>query len=134
MSRENVEMARRGYEAFNRGDIDGAVADFAPDFEYVVAGELPGFGGVARGPEGFTRFMETFWREFGDSPQIEVHELIDAGDQVFASTTLRGRGKQSGAETSMDIWVIWTARDGMVVSAREFTSRDEALEAAGLSD
>jgi len=133
MSEENVEMARRGYDAFSRGDIDGAVADFAPDFEYIPGGVLPGFGGVARGPEGFRRLIETFWREFDDF-ELQVHELIDAGDQVFASITLRGRGKQSGAETSWDQWVIWTARDGMVVSAREFTSRAEALEGAGLSE
>jgi ketosteroid isomerase-like protein len=133
MSEENVEMARRGYEAFNRRDIDAAVADFAPDFEYFPAGALPGFGEVAHGPEGFRRFVETFWREF-DEPNIEVHELIDAGDQVVASTTMRGRGKQSGAETSLDIWVLWTARNGAVVRGQEFTSRAEALEAAGLSE
>jgi ketosteroid isomerase-like protein len=134
MSEANVEMARRGYEAFNRGDIDGAVADFAPDFEYVVAaGGLPGFGEVARGREGFRRFVETFWREF-DKPNLEVHELIDAGDQVVVSTTMRGRGKHSGAETSLDLWVVWTERNGAVVRAQEFESKAEALEAAGLSE
>ena len=35
MSQENVEIMRRAYAAFNRGDIDGMVADVAPDFEYV---------------------------------------------------------------------------------------------------
>ena len=39
MSEENVEMARRGYEAFNRGDLEGMVATFAPNFEYVTTGE-----------------------------------------------------------------------------------------------
>ena len=31
MSQENVEIVRRGYEAYNPGDLDGAVSDFAPD-------------------------------------------------------------------------------------------------------
>ncbi len=31
MSQENVEAVRRAFEAFNRGDRDAAVADFAPD-------------------------------------------------------------------------------------------------------
>ena len=52
MSQENVEMARRAYEAFNRGDLDGMVADFAPEFEYVPAEMVPGFGGEPTGPEG----------------------------------------------------------------------------------
>jgi ketosteroid isomerase-like protein len=33
MSKENVEIVRRAFEAYNRGDIEGAVADFAPDCE-----------------------------------------------------------------------------------------------------
>jgi hypothetical protein len=33
MSEENVEIVRSGYAAFNRGDIDAAFKDFAPDFE-----------------------------------------------------------------------------------------------------
>ncbi|HEY6670999.1 MAG TPA: hypothetical protein VIZ91_00715 [Solirubrobacterales bacterium] len=41
MSEENVEIARRGYEAFNKGDPDGMVVNFAPNFEYVTTGESP---------------------------------------------------------------------------------------------
>src|SRR6476620_4330104 len=33
MSQDNVEMARRSYEAWHRGDVDAAFEDFAPDFE-----------------------------------------------------------------------------------------------------
>jgi ketosteroid isomerase-like protein len=49
MSEENVEVVRRGYEALNRGDFDGMVADFAPTFEYVATGAIPGFASVYRG-------------------------------------------------------------------------------------
>jgi ketosteroid isomerase-like protein len=38
MSEENVEIVRRGYEAFSRGDLEGMVADFAPTFEYASMG------------------------------------------------------------------------------------------------
>ena len=31
MSQENVEMIRRAFEAYERGDLDRAVADMAPD-------------------------------------------------------------------------------------------------------
>ena len=56
MSQENVELMRRGYEAFNRGDIEGAVdALAASDSEYIPAGLLPGVEEVYRGPEGFKR-------------------------------------------------------------------------------
>jgi hypothetical protein len=49
MSRENVEVMRRAYEAFNRGDLRAAVADFAPDFEYVTSGVITDAGSVYRG-------------------------------------------------------------------------------------
>jgi ketosteroid isomerase-like protein len=46
MSQENVELVRRAYEEFNRGDSKGMVADFAPAFEYVSTGAIPGVRGV----------------------------------------------------------------------------------------
>jgi hypothetical protein len=75
MSQENVEIVRRGYEAFNRGDIDGVVGLLAPAFEYVASGLVPGVGG--RGAGGLRGFADTSWAEFND-PRMEVHELIDA--------------------------------------------------------
>ncbi|MGH2967260.1 MAG: nuclear transport factor 2 family protein [Solirubrobacterales bacterium] len=57
MSQENVEMLRRGFEAYSRGDIDGAVSDFAPDCRYTAAGIIPDRTGVFHGPEGYKEFV-----------------------------------------------------------------------------
>jgi ketosteroid isomerase-like protein len=91
---------------------------------------IPDLAGVQRGPEGVRRVVEVFSGAF-DAAHIEVHDLIDAGDQVFGSLTVQGRGKQSGAEASWDVWHVWTVRDGRVARVLGFTDRDEALEAAG---
>jgi ketosteroid isomerase-like protein len=133
MSEENLEIIRRAYEAFNRGDPDGMVVDFAPTFEYVATGAILGSSGVYRGPEGYKAFLGLFWDEFQDA-RVELHGLIDAGDQVLAELSLRGRGKKSGAEARWDIWQLWTLRDGMAVYAQGFTKRPDALEAGGLSE
>jgi ketosteroid isomerase-like protein len=133
MSLENVEMAQRAYEALERGDFDGMMSDLAPSFEYVTTGAIPGVTGAYRGREGLREFLRWMWDEF-DSPRIEVHGLTDAGDQVLASVTLRGRGKQSGIEASWDVWHLWTMQDGKVVHGQAFASREEAFEAAGLSE
>ena len=53
-----------------------------------------------------------FLAEF-DALRVEVHDLIDAGDQVFTSF-IHGRGQHSGAETSLDGWVVWTVQEGRV--------------------
>src|ERR671918_1213312 len=114
MSEENVELVRRVYEAYDRGDIESmlALADPPPEFEFVPSGVLiPDLSRVQRGPEGLRRLVEAFSSEF-DALQVEIHELIDAGDQVYSSFTLQGRGKQSGVGTTFDGWLVWTVRDG----------------------
>jgi hypothetical protein len=133
MSEENVELVRRAYDAFNRGDAEGMFADVAPELEYIATGAIPGAGGVYRGTEQFGQFLDRWWGEFHET-HVEVHELIDAGNQVLASLTFRGRGKQSGVETNWSLWQLWTLRDGKAVRGQGFADRDAALEAAGLSE
>jgi uncharacterized protein len=133
VSQENLELARRAYEAFNRGDLDAMVADFAPTFEYVPTGAIPGAGEAYQGPEGWQEFVRWFMGEF-ENTRAEVRELTDAGDHVLVSLTLQGRGKQSGVEASWDVWHVWTMRDGKFVHGQGFERRDDALEAAGLPE
>jgi ketosteroid isomerase-like protein len=133
MSEENVETIRVAFAAYNRGDVDAAVADFAPDCEYIATGALPGAGRVSRGPEGYKQFVGWLRSEFDDA-RIDVHELVEAGDEVLVSMTIRGRGRRSGVPTNWDIWQVWTLRDGKVVRGKGFMNREEALEAAGLSE
>jgi ketosteroid isomerase-like protein len=133
MSEENVEIMRSGIEAYSKGDLDRAFADFAPDCRYTASGAIPGRTGVFHGPEGYREFMDWLRGEFDDA-QVEVKELLDAGDKVVAGSTLRGRGKRSGVEASWIIWQVWTVRNAKIVEGHGFISRAEALEAAGLAE
>jgi ketosteroid isomerase-like protein len=137
MTEEIIESLRAVVDAFNQGDIDGAVANVAanaaPDFEYVSAGTVGAMEGVYRGPDGYRRFLEGFWDPFEDA-RVEVDDVMEAADQVLISLTLRGRGKQSGVEASWKIFQLWTMREGKFVRGQAFTSREEALEAAGLAE
>jgi uncharacterized protein len=130
MSEENVEIVRRAYEAFNRGDRDGAVADVAPNAEYIPSEAFPE-SRVRRGPEDVKNFMSWLWDEFEDA-RLDTHEFIDLGDEAFVSTTIRGRGKQSGAEASWDVWHIWEIGGDKVIRCQAFMSEDQAREAVGL--
>ena len=133
MSQENVELVRRGFEVYSRGDIDGTVADFAPDCRYTAAGIIPDRTGDFHGPEGYKEFIGWLRGEFDDA-KAEVNELIDAGDTVVVGSTLHGRGRQSGAEAKFTFWQVWTIENGKFVRGQGFATRDEALEAAGLSE
>lgn len=131
MPPNNVDIVREAYDAVNRGDLDMAVSCIAPDMEYVASGAVPGATGVFMGPKGVKEFIAGLYEEF-DEPRADVSELLDAGDQVLVSATARGRGKLSGVETTWDTWQLWTVRNGKLVRGQGFTSREEALAAAGL--
>jgi ketosteroid isomerase-like protein len=75
------------------------------------------------------------WREaFGDF-RIEVDEVIDAGEHVIVMAITLGTGDESGAPVSAPRFPhVWTVRGGRVVRMEMFMSKDEALEAAGLSE
>ena len=46
----------------------------------------------------------------------------------------RGRGRESGVTVDARFYEVYTLRDGRIVRADEFSERQEALEAAGLSE
>jgi ketosteroid isomerase-like protein len=70
-----------------------------------------------------------------DDLTVEPLELIDAGeDQVIAVLRFGGRAKLSGVETDLTYAVVYTIRDGKIARGREYWTKEQALEAAGLSE
>jgi ketosteroid isomerase-like protein len=83
-----------------------------------------------RGLEGVRASVADWLGEFEDE-STEVEELVDAGPgRVVGVVRDRGRGKGSGVEVESRFFHLWIVRDGRVASFVEFTTRDEALEAA----
>jgi hypothetical protein len=74
------------------------VADFAPTFEYVASGAVPGTGGVYPGPAGLKEFMGWFG-EFSGA-RVEINELMDVGDRVLVGTTARGPERRAACPSS----------------------------------
>ena len=75
-------------------------------------------------------WIDTF-HEFRIEP-VELIELDD--DRVVAVMRFGGRAKLSGVETDSTLGVIFTIRHGMIARGREYATREEALEAAGLRE
>ncbi len=63
---------------------------------------------------------------------LDVRPIDD--ERVFLNIHASGRGRASGAPAEMDVWDIWTLRDGMIYRRQTFFDHAEALEAAGLSE
>ncbi len=132
MSSDNVELVRRHYEDWNRGDTEGVVAAFAPGVEWHGHPRLPEPGPYAGRAE-VERWMDQFREAWG---QLEARpvELLDAGDSVVALVHMTGRGRGSGVEVQggVDVHVVTVGPDG--VTYFEILPGDIAAERAGLTE
>ncbi len=135
MSKENVELVRRIWEAADRRDTDTVLSLYDPEVEI----DLSGFPVEAaerklyRGHEGL-RALFGEWRETWANADSELIELIDAGEHVVSIYTYGARGRRSGLSVEERFASVWTIRDDKVVRVQWFTQPAEALEAAGLSE
>jgi ketosteroid isomerase-like protein len=126
MSRENVEVARRFFDTYRRGDHAGSLECLAPDVLYKVVQEAP-----ARGREEVRAIWER-WEAAWEVIETVPEEFIDAGDRVVVTVRYTGRGRSSGAEFDTRTYEVLTLRDGQIVEKEEFSARAGALAAAGL--
>jgi ketosteroid isomerase-like protein len=131
MSEENVEIVRTAFAALNRGDLDAAFKDAAPDAEIDLTRAVGLDSGVYDVDE-FRRLSEEF-AEGWVSVRYEVDEYLDAGEHVVTPFTNRLLGRDGIDVQARGIW-LWTIRDGVVVRLRLYQVRQDALEAAGLSE
>jgi ketosteroid isomerase-like protein len=123
---------RAAFEAWNRGDFDGWLADADPEIEWYVLPEAPD-PGPHRGHQVISE-RAALWRDTLADFRGEVEEYIDAGEYVIAPARMRGRPPGSDAEVVLDEVYVSKIRDGKIVELREYRTKAEALEAAGLSE
>ena len=135
MTREHIDMVRRAWEAFGESrDTDAAFdVGFAENCVLEDFPELPDSATYV-GRDGLrerTRHFVDGWGQVAFDPI----EFVDAGnDVVVVVVALTGHGEGSGAPLDTAISFVYDLRDGRIVRDRPFTSRSEALEAAGLRE
>ena len=61
-------------------------------------------------------------------------EFTDAGESVIAAFRWTGRGGASGVPAEAMMFGVYDVEDGRIVRYRQYETRKEALEAAGLSE
>jgi ketosteroid isomerase-like protein len=132
MSQENVEVVRRSYELFNRGDVQGWLATLSEDVELDERYLAPD-AAVYRGHEGARRWLRTSSEAIG-SPRFEVLRWFHGGDAVVTEVAVHVRGAASGAEATARLAHAIRIRDGQGVYVASFPTVAEALEAVGLAE
>jgi ketosteroid isomerase-like protein len=138
MSQENVEIVREAAAAFNRGDLDAWLEYLADDIDYrAVEGALDDHGPI-HGKDALRAHVDDWidtLDDFMGDFRIEPVELIEAGeDKLIAVTRISGRAKLSGVETDITYAALYTIRDGKIAQGREYWTKEQALEAAGLRE
>jgi uncharacterized protein len=131
MSQENVETVREFMDLFAAGDRESWRHYFDPDVIWdTSASEMPS-AGVYHGHRGVERFFREWLGTWSDY-SVEVREYIDAGSSVMLVFHQSGIGRGSGVRAERDFFAVYDLRDSKVVRYRQYESRREALEAAGL--
>jgi ketosteroid isomerase-like protein len=134
MSQENVEMIRRGWEAWLRGDMHALVADWDSEVVWSTEHFRDWPEGEYQGVEGVVRFLNEWLEVWGDY-EIDVDDVLAAPDgRVVSLIRQRGKGRESGVAMTMEMAQIATIRDGKIARFDNYENREDALEAAGLSE
>jgi ketosteroid isomerase-like protein len=128
----DLDLIRRGYDAWGRGDLEGLFSVMDPEIEWHPPPNFPEPGphrGVDAIRRGLGSYEETF-DYFISEPQRLL--TTETPGEVLALARTRTRGKGSGAEVTIDVAHLFTVRDGAVVRFEVITDQREALRRLGL--
>jgi ketosteroid isomerase-like protein len=125
MSQTNLEVVRRGYEAFSRGDFAWISTAMDPEIVWHDASEIPGSRRRA-GIDEVRAFLESFPRIW-DSPRFVPEQLHEAGEVVVALVRFSGRGRNSGAEVSRELAHLFEFEEGKVRRVVTYFDREQAM-------
>jgi ketosteroid isomerase-like protein len=133
MSEENVEVVRDSVAAINEGDYGRAMGHLADDV--VLENPAGVFAGTFRGREAVSEWFGDWFRTFDWNVHIDIREIAEIGDDcVLLVHDLRGRGRGSGVDVEQTFAYLYRLREGKIARMDGYLSREEALEAAGLSE
>ena len=124
-----IAALRGAYAAFNRGDIDAAVALLDPQIEWSEPPEFPG-GRAYHGREQVKQYLtqsRANWAEGSSEPV----QFIPSGNRIVVFVHARFRLKNSNDWQVVDLADVYTIRDSKIVAMRAFADRQEALKWAG---
>jgi ketosteroid isomerase-like protein len=133
MSHQNVEIARRGIDAFNRPGTSVFATFMTADVELFPPMHRTVEGGGYRGREGFEAYRAEL-SETWEERRLVAEEFRDLGDRVLVVCRTELRGKGSGVPITARQTIIFDFRGGKICRLRGYLDHSEALRAAGLSE
>jgi ketosteroid isomerase-like protein len=133
MAHENLAVIRDQYAATNERDFTRAMAHVDVDVELVVP---PGFlePGEFKGRDAVGSWFGGWFSSFDRDGRFDVKEMTELdGGAVLLVADYHAHGRVSGAEVRGTVVWLYGFRQGKIARVEGYASRDEALEAGGLS-
>lgn len=128
MASDNLELMRGGFERLGAEGHEAMISLVHPDFEMETPASLAAEPQRYEGVEGFRRWWLSFL-EVMASVALEPREFHELGpDQVAVETVMRTVGGSSGIETTQEVVLVITLRDGMMIHIDFATSLAEAMQ------
>jgi uncharacterized protein len=118
----NIEATKKGYEAFQRGDIPSLMKDLLhDDCTWIAPGpkdKLP-WAGTFRGKKEIADFFAHVAQnlEFGE---FAPREMIEQGDTVVVLGTYTGRSKKTGKTVKNEWAHVFKFSQGKAISFQEY--------------
>lgn len=111
----NIEMTRRGYQAFNEGHLDEAMATIHDEILWHNGGDNP-IAGEFRGKEAVTEMLARFGQITEGTYEADIHDVLASEEHtvVIGTYTATRHGR---THSSRFVDVIHPAPDGR---AKEF--------------
>ena len=114
---ENVAIMRRGYAAFNSGDMNTLVELFDEGLVWHLPGRSR-FAGDYQSREATLAYFGQLAQETGGTFQAELqHLLADDEDRVIGIQ--RSTGQRDGKRLDVGNCIVFQLKDGRVIDGRE---------------
>lgn len=130
-SSRGLDVVRRLYTAFARGDAAGALSEMHESLEW---NEAENFTYADRNPyhspaavaEGVFGRLVAEWDDYEATPS----ELLESGDTVIALGRSKGKNKSTGRWMDAQFAHVWRVKDGKIVGFQQYIDTLQVWQAS----
>lgn len=118
--RNAYEIVKAHYDANDRRDIEGMLADIGSETEWT---EMAGFpcAGTYHGRDAIVKNVFMALGGMFDDYTFKLERLLDAGNDVVAIGNYTARHKKTGKAFVARVVHVWTVKNGKIGRFEQFT-------------
>lgn len=128
---DNLDALKRGYEAFNKGDIDAVLGIFADDIRWEGPNTdgVP-MSGVHEGKQAVAQALGRIGEDF-ESFDVSPDEFVEQDDTIVVLSHVTAKAKETGEDLKLPGAEIWRMSDGKGQRVQSLLDTAATLKALG---